>query len=377
MNILLHGATTKASMRTTLLVLLASFGVWSITLIPTPGAETTTKNVIVYYEPGRFAGWPANNGVWSWGNEILVGFSRGYFKANADGHSIDRDKESHTALARSLDGGETWRLEEPESLISRGDQPKPLPGGIRFNDPGLALRVDAARLRVSYDRGHNWEGPYDLSTSFPFKLTSRTDYLVNGEKDCFLFLSGEQPEIKAGSYRDRAFCARTTDGGKTFKFVSWMTAEPLSVRSVMPTTVRTAPSELLSVLRRREGDSCWIDAYGSDDNGISWRLRGKVADIAGNNGNPPSLARLPDGRLFAAYGVRSAPCGIRGRVSCDKGRTWGEEITLRDDGRNWDLGYARTVARPDGKLVTIYYFTTAEKTEQHIAATIWQPPAAP
>jgi hypothetical protein len=156
-----------------------------------------------------------------------------------------------------------------------------------------------------------------------------------------------------------------------------MTAEPLSVRSVMPTTVRTAPSELLSVLRRREGDSCWIDAYGSDDNGISWRLRGKVADIAGNNGNPPSLARLPDGRLFAAYGVRSAPCGIRGRVSCDKGRTWGEEITLRDDGRNWDLGYARTVARPDGKLVTIYYFTTAEKTEQHIAATIWQPPAAP
>ena len=36
----------------------------------------------VYYEAGRFAGWPANNGIWSWGNEIVVGFSLGYYKEN-------------------------------------------------------------------------------------------------------------------------------------------------------------------------------------------------------------------------------------------------------------------------------------------------------
>ena len=46
---------------------------------------------------------------------------------------------------------------------------------------------------------------------------------------------------------------------------------------------------------------------------------------------------------------------------------------LRDDGRTWDLGYPRMVQRPDGKLVTIYYFTTSENPEQHIAATIWDP----
>ena len=363
-------ATMKRPVKLTIVLL----SVLSAALLPASGAEVVTKNVIVYYESGRFAGWPANNGVWSWGNEILVGFSRGYFKANADGHSIDRGKESHTALARSLDGGETWKLEEPPGLIRREGQPRPLPGGIRFNDPSFALRVNRDQLRVSCDRGHTWEGPYDLSTSFPFKLTSRTDYLVNGENDCFLFLSGEQPEIKAGSYHDRAFCARTLDGGKTVKFLSWMTGEPLAARSVMPTTVRTAPSQLLSVLRRREGDHCWIDAYGSDDNGASWKLRSKVADIAGNNGNPPSLARLADARLCAAYGTRAEPYGIRAKVSTDSGLTWGDEITLRRDGRNWDLGYTRTVVRSDGKLVTIYYFTTAEKPEQHIAATIWQPP---
>lgn len=44
---------------------------------------------------------------------------------------------------------------------------------------------------------------------------------------------------------------------------------------------------------------------------------------------------------------------------------------LRDDGRNWDFGYTRTIQRTDGKLVTLYYYTTVENPEQHIAATIW------
>lgn len=30
------------------------------------------ENVVVYKENGRFAGWPTNNGIWSWGDEIAV-----------------------------------------------------------------------------------------------------------------------------------------------------------------------------------------------------------------------------------------------------------------------------------------------------------------
>ena len=53
------------------------------------------------------------------------------------------------------------------------------------------------------------------------------------------------------------------------------------------------------------------------------------------------------------------------------------DLSVRDfihkltDGRTWDLGYPRTVVRPGGKLVTIYYFATNQHKEQHIAATIW------
>ena len=31
------------------------------------------KHVPIYQETSRFGGWPANFGIWSWGDEILVG----------------------------------------------------------------------------------------------------------------------------------------------------------------------------------------------------------------------------------------------------------------------------------------------------------------
>jgi len=66
---------------------------------------------------------------------------------------------------------------------------------------------------------------------------------------------------------------------------------------------------------------------------------------------------------------------MRAKISKDNGKTWGDEIILRDDARTWDFGYPRMVVRPDGKLVTIYYYNTEKNPEQHIVATIWDPDA--
>ena len=52
----------------------------------------TEQNVVVYKAAGRYGGWPANHGIWSWGNEILVGFEAGYFKFSDTRHSIDFDR---------------------------------------------------------------------------------------------------------------------------------------------------------------------------------------------------------------------------------------------------------------------------------------------
>lgn len=345
------------------------------------GAGPVLEHVVVYHEPGRFGGWPANSGVWSWGNEIVVGFALGYYQEKGDDHSRDESKPIVTALARSRDSGRTWTVEEHPELGE--NNAKPSPGGIKFNHPDFAMRLGNDYFLVSYDRGRSWQGPYRLPDfRLKGKLTARTDYIVTGEQECLLFLSAKDDTVQAG-IQDRAFMARTSDGGKTFQFVAWMTDAPRSVRSVMPSTVKVGPSQLVSVLRRRldppgdgpRNDLNWIDAYGSNDGGQSWEFLRRVAftDLGLRNGNPPSLVRLPDSRLCVAYGFRGIPYGIRAKISRDNGKTWGPEIHLRDDARTWDMGYTRSVALPDGKVVTIYYYTTAQRPEQHLEATIWDP----
>lgn len=56
--------------------------------------------------------------------------------------------------------------------------------------------------------------------------------------------------------------------------------------------------------------------------------------------------------------------GLKDRAFCAR---------TRDDARKYNLGYCRSVVRPDGRIVTLYYYTTAERPENHIAATIWEP----
>lgn len=353
-------------------------------------AAEAARHVVVYREPGRFAAWPANNGIWKWQDEILVGFTLGHYKASDDSHSVDRDGPTRAVLARSLDGGETWSMEDPENFVGDGGTPVPAPKGMDFGNPNLAIRVGGPppyhqtghTFFVSDDRGRQWRGPYLFAGLEKLKLTARTDHLV-GASEALLFLSADQPGVKAGNYQDRAFVARTTDGGRSFAFVSWITTEPHTTRSVMPSSARISDRELVAALRRRDDSNAvrrnWIDLYASTDNGASWQFRSKVADTdrpeEAHNGNPPALVRLHDGRIVVTYGYRSKPYGIRARISRDAGKTWGPEIVLRDDGASWDLGYPRSVQRADGKVVTIYYYTTAAHPEQHIAATIWDPDA--
>lgn len=213
------------------------------------------------------------------------------------------------------------------------------------------------------------------------KLTSRTDYLVNSAGNCHFFLSAKEERVQA-RYQDRAFCARTTDGGESIEFVNWMT-DKIEVNSLMPSTVRISDNHLVSALRRRHDtqqhdgtqlSKNWIEICHSLDNGETWSFLSKAADTDGGsrrNGNPPSMVRLKDGRLCVTYGYRSTPYGIRAKLSEDNGKNWSNAIHLRDDGRNWDMGYTRTIQRQDGKLVTIYYYTTPENPEQHIDTTIW------
>ena len=95
------------------------------------------------------------------------------------------------------------------------------------------------------------------------------------------------------------------------------------------------------------------------------------------NGNPPALIRMGDGPLCAVYGNRTAR-QMQARYSGDDGATWSAPQVLRDDFQSAngfpDLGYPRLFQRPDGRLVTAYFWCTAERPQTHIAATIFRAP---
>jgi len=351
----------------------------------------------VYREEGRFAGWPANYGIWGFGYEIVVGFTVGYLKIDEGFHARDRSKPFVTMLARTLDGGETWQVESfsgrlpgqgslsadehveeslaigrslSENSFERLRQP------VDFKGPGFSMMCARSGLGqgsrswfyISMDRCKTWRGPYLIPGFGTPGIAARTDYIVEGRRRCTLFLTA----AKGNGHEGRPFCIRTEDGGLSFNFLSWIGEEPKGF-SIMPASVRLGDGTTLVAVRRREAEKNWIELYSSIDDCQTWRFVTTPVENTGSGGNPPTLTLLKDGRLCMTYGFRDPPYGIRARISNDGGESWGEEIILRNDGGNHDLGYPRTALRPDGRLVTVYYFNDKPDGERYIAATVWEP----
>jgi len=90
----------------------------------------------------------------------------------------------------------------------------------------------------------------------------------------------------------------------------------------------------------------------SDDNGKTW-CEPYPTPIWGY---PPHILQLKDGRVVISYGYRREPFGERACIS-DDGITWKHEneLVIRDDGPNEDLGYPVSLEIEPGKILTIYY----------------------
>jgi len=332
---------------------------------------------VVFREEGRYGGWPANHGSWSWGDELVVGFSAGWHQTqDVTRHQIDRSRPAEPALARSTNGGRTWTIERPAGLLPAELSVAactPLNVPMEFTRPGFALTLRYQNGRsffyYSYDRGRAWRGPHRLPDFDTPGVQARTDYLVHGPREATVFLTALKTDGKEG----RPFCARTMDGGVTWHRVGFIGPEPAGF-AIMPSTVTLADDTWLTAIRVKDPAGTWIDAWHSRDRGATWQQRGRpVADAGGTSGNPPHLIRLRDGRLCLTYGYRSPPFGLRARLSDDDGRTWQPEIVLRADAAVHDLGYPRSAQRTDGKIVTVYYYNDGPQSERFIAATTWDP----
>lgn len=353
---------------------------------------TDVEHVKIYAEKMSFGGWPANHGMWIWDNEIVVGFAVGDYKdLGPERHAIDRDTPERHYLGRSKDGGHTWEVIDPAlngDLIPEGGflhgvertDVKALEAvvnttPINFAHPDFALTLrttdinaGSSRIFYSYDRGLSWEGPFLLPNFGAPGTAARTDYVVNSKDDCHAFIT----VAKANGQEGRVICIRTRDGGLTWTKEGDIGPEPKGFK-IMPATVRIADNELYTIVRSRGAVKRWQDAYRSVDDGKTWTFAGMPVEDAGK-GNPAALIKLEDGRLCMTYGYRAEPYSIRAKLSDDNGATWSDDIVLRDDGANRDIGYTRMVQRPDGKVVVTYYINEPEfGPERYIGATIFDP----
>jgi len=358
-------------------------------LLPAGGAAEAVVHRVIYRVEGDFAAWPANHGIWAWGDEILVGFQAARHREGR-GHTWDPATSRHQ-FARSRDGGETWAIEDAlaagitssatgHPLGEASVTPMACPGGIDFRHPDFAIafrrRTDVrgpSSFYVSHDRGHHWTGPFafpDLDTQ---GVATRTEVMVEGPHQLLAFLTTAKSDGKIGW----AAAARTRDGGKSWERVAWIGPEPTG-QAIMPAAVRLGPGRLLAVVRRVESDRTWLASYLSEDDGGTWSWINDPASDLGWNSNPPALVRLREGRLCLIYGMRGSPSHLAVRFSADEGRSWGREFTLRGgDGASRDMGYPRAVQRPDGKVVVVYYYNhaLAGSPYRYIAATIFDPQA--
>lgn len=353
--------------------------------------QNGVEHVKVYYEEGSFAGWPANLGIWSWKDEILVGFVQADYYDDGGFHTYDQST-ARDMFARSTDGGLNWTVENAyehgqtaarynNRLGDKAESPTELTEPIDFRHSDFALTflrqtndTGPSHFYYSYDRGVSWKGASKLPNLGTPGIATRTDYLVDGEHELTAFFT----VAKSNRQEGRVLAARTRDGGLSWERVSWVGPEPEGFE-IMPSSVRLSSSKILTVIRRREASGQdLLTSYISNDNGRTWNRLDPPVSNTGNGGSPPALVQLENGDLALAYAVRSD----RGSRMCvkfssDEGQTWSREYVLRADGANSDIGYPRMVQRPDGKVVLVYYWNQALVDEtppwRYIAATIFDP----
>lgn len=357
---------------------------------------------VVYREPGRFAGWPANYGLWGWGEEIVSIFVSGWIGSDTGLHPRDRARPFVPVVARSMDGGRSWGHEPFTGVIPTGAQtlsgdehvdtelqigPRlspddfvPLPEPIDFADPETAVLVGRTGIvsgarswfYVSVDHAHSWTGPHKIPDFGQAAIAARTDIVTLGPSQALFQLTTGKPDGSEG----RVLSAWTGDGGRTLTQRGWVGDEPEGF-AIMPSSVSLDDGTVLCA-RRCAGSGVtgqrknWIDLYESTDEGRTWEFVGTPVLDSGPGGNPPALVVLADGRLVLVYGSRAAPYGLRATTSEDRGASWTAAL-LTDDVAVRDMGYPRAIAMDDGTVLAVYYANAGSRSERYIEAVRWRP----
>ncbi|MBR4443469.1 MAG: exo-alpha-sialidase [Clostridia bacterium] len=233
-----------------------------------------------------------------------------------------------------------------------------------------AITDDTARAnagswtRISFDGGETWSAPRPSPVTAPHgPIQLKNNTLMYAGKP---FPPGDKRPMS----QDVAV-ALSIDLGMTWKVIASVPCPPgFAAEQVHePHLVELGDGTLLCALRVHEKDTAAVWMSRSTDRGFTWSEPYRLPC----DGTPPHLLMHSSGRVVCVYGYRHEPYGQRALVSRD-GLNWGEELILRDDGLDGDLGYPASVELEDGSIYTIYYQRLPGDSQTSVLSTRWTLP---
>ncbi|RCR71345.1 exo-alpha-sialidase [Larkinella punicea] len=154
------------------------------------------------------------------------------------------------------------------------------------------------------------------------------------------------------------------DKGLTWKYQSVVAIDD-KITFNEASAYETPKGDIIGFLRTANMDDQACIAR-STDGGKSFKW-----ESMGFQGHPMQATRLADNRVLLVYGYRHKPFGIRARIlnaECTDFKT-APEIVLREDGGNGDIGYPWSVQLDKKRVLVVYYYNLDNST-RHIAGSI-------
>jgi sialidase-1 len=331
--------------------------------------------------------------------ELLVAFRRAPDRrAFGESGITHTDPNSYLVLVRSRDGGKSWSR-EPQLMFAHpfGGSQDPCmvqmrDGTILCSSYGWAkmppnafekMKQPMARagdfaflggfLLRSSNGGQTWQGPI-----IPPPCEGQTHYDLFGNK-VPSYNRGAMCEGKDGKLywvvpsagtnsldRTSVHLMVSDDQGSTWKYSSIVASDP-KIEFNETSLYETPKGDLVAFVRTEKSRDQTVVARSTDRGGsFKWQ-------DAGFQGHPHHAIRLPDNRVLLVYGYRHKPFGVRARVldaECTNA-TAAQEIVLRDDGGNGDLGYPWATMVSEDRALVVYYLNQ-KNGPRHIAGTFLQ-----
>lgn len=360
----------------------------------TPSHIKKVKDIIIYQDSLFYAAFPSV--IKTKDNKYILAFRRApERRVFGEKSTFHVDPNSYLVQVNSKDG-ENW-TQEPSLIYAHAF------GGSQ--DPCLLTLRDGTILCASYgwsflredgiaslkknafqsndgtflggyivrslDNGKTWENPI-----YPPAIEQEVNFDMYGNK-VPVYNRGAMFESKSGrifwvvaatvdskTKRTSNFLMASDDKGKTWKYLSVVADDP-KIAFNETSIYETPKGDLVAFLRTGsfEDNACIAR---STDGGKSFEWKSM-----GFKGHPLQALRLPDNRVLVTYGYRHQPFGIRARVlnaECTDFAT-AEEIIIRDDAGNGDIGYPWATMLGNNKILVSYYYNIANGT-RHIAGSI-------